>query len=364
MSINQEVDKGIKPRPGHTTQRAGQTRQIRKHGGRDQRAERILPEGDDPKVQSPGIKAMHRDLQGSTTLVRLPAKVMAKQTCSPCRQCHHRSHRGHPWTGYNMPGQQMMMMPQHMAPIMHMQMAPTPVQPPQPPQPVAPMAPSFQSPAPPQLNMDSEQREFMEMARARQAELPADMRQKMQKMTKKEGAQATKDLHSAVRNLGFARKDVEEALQARFNLISSWKSFLSGAVQTWQEYTALFQQQERDLQERIQQAHIAFAAAKAQAEQSQVEAGKITPIEIKDDEEELEGQTQADLSSGKIHEGLQNLTASLQQLQQQAEAIETEQKATKRPRTEGPLPSEAMETSGPEHSGDVSKPPFVSPGCA
>ena len=155
-----------------------------------------------------------------------------------------------------------------------------------------------------------------------------------------------------------------EALQARFNLISSWKSFLSGAVQTWQEYTALFQQQERDLQERIQQAHIAFAAAKAQAEQSQVEAGKITPIEIKDDEEELEGQTQADLSSGKIHEGLQNLTASLQQLQQQAEAIETEQKATKRPRTEGPLPSEAMETSGPEHSGDVSKPPFVSPGCA
>ena len=92
-----------------------------------------------------------------------------------------------------------------------------------------------------------------------------------------------------MRNLGFARKDVEEALQARFNLISSWKSFLSGAVQTWQEYTALFQQQEQDLQERIQQAHIAFAAAKAQAEQSQVEAGKITPIEIKDDEEELEG---------------------------------------------------------------------------
>lgn len=94
MSINQEVDKGIKPRPGHTIQRAGQTRQIRKHGGRDQRAERIHPEGDDPKVRSPGIKAMHRDLQGSTTLVRLPAKAMAKQTCSPCRQCHHRPRRG------------------------------------------------------------------------------------------------------------------------------------------------------------------------------------------------------------------------------------------------------------------------------
>lgn len=207
--------------------------------------------------------------------------------------------------------------------------------------------------------MDAEQREFMEMVKARQAELPADMRQKMQKMTKKEGAQATKDLHSAVTNLGYARKDVEEALQARFNLISSWKSFLSGAVQSWQEYTALFQQQERDLQERIQQAHAAFAAAKEQAEQSQAEAGKITAIEIKDDDEELEGQTQADLSSGKIHDGLQSLTASLQQLQQQAESIETEQKANKRPRTEGPLQAEMMDTGDKAEEGVASKSPFA-----
>jgi hypothetical protein len=213
--------------------------------------------------------------------------------------------------------------------------------------------------------MDSEQREFMEMARARQSELPPDMRQKMQKLTKKEGAQATKELHSAVRTLGFARKDVEEALQARSNLIGSWKSFLSGAVQTWQDYTVLFQNQERELQERIQQAHLAFAQAKQQAEQSQQEAGKITAIEIKDDEEELDGdQSQADLSSGKIHEGLKNLTASLQQLQQQAEAIEIEEKAAKRPRTTASQMAAAMETGDGGPSTEASKPPFVSPGCA
>jgi hypothetical protein len=161
-------------------------------------------------------------------------------------------------------------------------------------------------------------------------------------------------------NLGFARKDVEEALQARFNLISSWKSFLSGAVQTWQEYTVLFQNQERELQERIHQAHLAFAQAKQQAEQSQAEAGKITAIEIKDDEEELDGdQPQIDLSSGKINEGLKNLTASLQQLQPQAAAIEIEEKAAKRPRTSAPQDAEAMETGAGGPASEASKPPFV-----
>jgi hypothetical protein len=265
------------------------------------------------------------------------------------------------WTNFNMPMQNMqtMMMPQNL-PFMQppLPMVPTQITPQQ--QTVMSTAPNLQSPIPPQLVLDTEQKEFMEMARARQSELPADMRQKMQKMTKKEGAQATKDLHSAVRNLGFARKDVEEALQARFNLISSWKSFLSGAVQTWQEYTVLFQNQERELQERIHQAHLAFAQAKQQAEQSQAEAGKITAIEIKDDEEELDGdQPQIDLSSGKINEGLKNLTASLQQLQQQAEAIEIEEKAAKRPRTSAPQDAEAMETGAGGPASEASKPPFV-----
>ena len=270
------------------------------------------------------------------------------------------------WTNFNMqnmPNPQMMMMSQGM-PFMPPPQSKVPPSSTQQATSVAPTAPTFQSPIPPQLVMDSEQREFMEMARARQSELPPDMRQKMQKLTKKEGAQATKELHSAVRTLGFARKDVEEALQARSNLIGSWKSFLSGAVQTWQEYTVLFQNQERELQERIQQAHLAFAQAKQQAEQSQQEAGKITAIEIKDDDEELDGdQSQADLSSGKIHEGLKNLTASLQQLQQQAEAIEIEEKAAKRPRTTASQMAADMET-GDGGPAEASKPPFVSPGCA
>jgi seryl-tRNA synthetase len=149
-------------------------------------------------------------------------------------------------------------------------------------------------------------------------------------------------------------------------MISSWKTFLTDAVKTWQEYATLFQNQERELQERIQQAQSAFAQAKQQAEQSQEEAGKISAIEIKDDDEEIEGDSsQAEMTSGKIHEGMMSLTASLQQLQAQAVAIEIEEKAAKRPRTSSPVATDAR------MSGEVAEAPqntsashFVSPGCA
>ena len=155
-------------------------------------------------------------------------------------------------------------------------------------------------------------------------------------------------------------------MQARCNMISSWKTFLTDAVKTWQEYATLFQNQERELQERIQQAQSAFAQAKQQAEQSQEEAGKISAIEIKDDDEEIEGDSsQAEMTSGKIHEGMMSLTASLQQLQAQAVAIEIEEKAAKRPRTSSPVGTDAR------MSGEVAEAPkntsashFVLPGCA
>jgi len=272
-----------------------------------------------------------------------------------------------PWTGYNMqnmPGMHFSQQMPHMQPVTPQAMAAAPLtQGPQ--QPLAPLAPVLHPSMPPQISVETAQKEFIEMAKARQMELPPDMRQRVQRMSKSEGAQATKDLHTAVRSLGFARKDVEEALQARCNLITSWKHFLAEAVQQWQGYTTLFQQQEQELQARIQQAHAVFATAKEQAEQSQAEAGKISTIEIVDDEEELKGeQASVEKASGQIQEGLTHLTASLQQLQASAEAIETMEKAAKRPRTsENAANDEAMEAKG-DFAPDGTKPPFASPGCA
>ena len=227
-----------------------------------------------------------------------------------------------------------------------------------------PTAPSTAMPPPPlapAAHLDNEQKEFLELARARLMELPVDMRQKVQKLVKKEGAQVTKELHSAVKGLGLARSALEEALQARLNLLSSWRIFLTDAVKTWQDYAQLFQSQERDLQERIQTAQTNFAAAKVHADQSQAAAGTVPVIEIPEEDDPLqEDQVSAANSSEKIHAGLINLTSSLQQLKEHAESIEAEEKSTKRPRI---APVENDANMGPGDTGE-SKPPFVSPGCA
>ena len=272
-----------------------------------------------------------------------------------------------PWPGYAGMNQPIMMQPP-MQPIQPMQPMPASIPQHQPPpqlaQMMAPVAPTFSAPSPPQTSVSSAQMEFIEIARARQAELPADMRHQMQKMAKKEGARATKDLHSAVKQLGIARAEVEEAIQARINLIASWKNFLTEAVKTWQDYTVLFQTQERGLQARIQEAQENFAQAKIQAAESQAVAGKLT-IEIKDEDDDLvDGQETTDLSAGKINEGLATLSASLQQMKEQADAIVVEENAAKRQRTAASqLGDQVMEVGVPAGSKASSKPPFASPGC-
>ena len=275
-----------------------------------------------------------------------------------------------PWPGYAQAPQPMMVMPQPQPPAPAMSST-MPTMPPVMTVNSAPSAPPMQTMAPPQIPagesaMDAEQREFLELARARQMDLPPDPRQKVQKMVKKEGARTTKNLHSAVHNLGNARTDLEEALQARYNLIASWKNFLTEGVKIWQDHTALFQMQEKDLQERIQQAQENFNLAKAQAAASQEAAGKIQTIEIKDEDEEemAEGTATADQSSTKISSGLENLSQSLQQLKEQAATIEIQEKAAKRPRT-----SEVLEDEGNVHMSTAPPPgakalqPFASPGC-
>ena len=267
-----------------------------------------------------------------------------------------------PWPGYAGMAQPIMMQTPMQPMPAPMQSVPQQQAPPQLAQMMAPVAPPFSAPPPPQASMSSEQMEFIEMARARQSELPADMRHQMQKMAKKEGARATKDLHSAVKQLGIARAEVEEAIQARINLIASWKNFLSEAVKTWQDYTVLFQTQERGLQARIQEAQENFTQAKIQAEESQAVAGKLT-IEIKDEDDDFtEGQEKTDRSAGKINEGLATLSASLQQMKEQADAIVVEENAAKRQRTSH-QGDQAMEVGDLADSKESSRQPFASPGC-
>lgn len=164
---------------------------------------------------------------------------------------------------------------------------------------------------------------------ASSVDLPLDVQQKVQSESRKQGKRAIKDLQVAAKSLGEARTAYEEALLARTQHISSWKSFLAEAVKNWTDYAKMFEQNEQALQMRISSAREQFQEAKECLDASKTAAGQVTEIS---DEEELPGDSET--SAMQITESIQTLSNSLLKLSKDAESIQVEGPAAKRPRME------------------------------
>ena len=245
-----------------------------------------------------------------------------------------------PWPGQigpMMPPMQAMMNPAMMNPAMMMQPMPTMAMPNVVSTPSSAPSTSAQPGAgmtPEQQERERKMQELMTYLKKRGPDLPKDVSQKVREIAKKDGAQANQDLESAAKALGYAKDELEAALQARTNLVASWKTFLTDAVATWKEYASLFQTQEKEHQERIQAAQEAFATAKTEVDETKAIVGAV--IEIKDEEDELDCPPN-NVTSEKITESMQFLTQSLQQFQEKAEEIHIEaQTSLKRPRLAPP----------------------------
>ena len=158
-----------------------------------------------------------------------------------------------------------------------------------------------------------------------------DVQQRIQTESRKQGKKVIKDLQASAKALGEARTAYEEALQARVQHVSQWKSFLAEAVRNWTDYAKMFEQNESALQARIAAARDQFQEAKECLDASKTSAGQVTEVAASD-EEELPGD--ADSSAMQITTSIQTLSNSLQQLSKDAEAIQVEGPAAKRPRTE------------------------------
>ena len=85
-------------------------------------------------------------------------------------------------------------------------------------------------------------------------ELPDDVQEEIKEVTAKEAKVNRKTLHQAVDAMDRARQVYEEAVQARSQLHSQWRTFLAESVKLWQGHAANFQSQDTQLTERIQQA--------------------------------------------------------------------------------------------------------------
>ena len=175
------------------------------------------------------------------------------------------------------------------------------------------------------------QSDLINFLQKRSVDLPPDVQHRIQSESRKQGKKVIKDLQVSAKALGEARTAYEEALQARVQHVSTWKSFLAEAVRNWTDYAKMFEQQESALQARIAAARDQFQEAKECLDASKTSAGQVTEVAASD-EEELPGD--GDSSAMQITTSIQTLSNSLQQLSKEAEAIQIEGPATKRPSTE------------------------------
>ena len=140
--------------------------------------------------------------------------------------------------------------------------------------------------------------------------LPAELQTMVNEAAIKEGQQQTKQLHAVVAAHGRARKELQQAQLARFNLHNAWRGFLSQAVTQWQGYSAQFLDQEKQMNARVTTAMEALE----QAKESLAKAKSTAGIETKEDAMAVSDEEAQDLAgptADRITEGLTNLQTSL-----------------------------------------------------
>ena len=177
-------------------------------------------------------------------------------------------------------------------------------------------------------------------------------------------------MHQAVKAMDDARLEYDRAVQARSNLHSQWRTFLTTSLKLWQDHATSFQQQEVQLTQRIQQAKDLFAQAKQAMDEAKIEADKLVPLDSKetinvsdDDMKDLKDVPMA--AAERIASGLTNLVETMSKLKEQTEQIEEEEQQRKRPRVRPTVAEEAQPGALPAQEPEaslLSAPPFGAPG--
>ena len=187
--------------------------------------------------------------------------------------------------------------------------------------------------------------------------LPDDVQQEMKTLKIKEEKEQNKELNQAVKGLRKARKELQESHEARAQLHSQWRNFLSLSVTQWQGFTSQFQAREKVAVNRISEAQQALQEAKALLASSK-EIVELAPnaesVQDVDLVSEDDTAKTAD-SASRMQDGMQNLTTTLENLHKAAEDIHASEQAAKRARLQG-----QGDVSGALGSGALE--PFAQPG--
>lgn len=140
-------------------------------------------------------------------------------------------------------------------------------------------------------------------------QLPEEVKAAMKEMAAKDGRQQTKELHAAVTNLGFARKEMEAALQDREQLHCAWQSYVHDAILRWETWTQEFTTQDTAMSVRIQEAQEALQTARAAFVEQKANAGVPIEVDQEEDEDELRPATDSQIAEqmSMMKEALKNV---------------------------------------------------------
>lgn len=169
----------------------------------------------------------------------------------------------------------------------------------------SPSGPVAASPQPPQE--DKQLKAIMSALKKHSDTLPPELQTMVNEAAIKEGQQQTKHLHAVVAVHGKARKGLQQAQLARFNLHTAWRGFLSQAVTLWEGYSRQFREQEQQLNERVEAAQASLDQAKENLATTKSQAGVDTKEDSMQVSEDDNDKDVAGKTSARIKEGLSNL---------------------------------------------------------
>lgn len=199
-------------------------------------------------------------------------------------------------------------------------------------------------------------------------ELPDDVQDDIKDVCAKEAKSQRKTLHLAVNAMDDARQVYDDAVRARSQLHSQWKSFLAESLKLWQHYTASFQSQEKELTARIQQAKDTFVQARDAMNEAKIEAANMVPVDdktvtVSDDEEFKDLKDVPMAAAERIATGLNNLVETMSALHHQTEELVMEEQRAKRPRVQADPPADGASGTLPGASSlQANAPPFGAAG--
>ena len=181
--------------------------------------------------------------------------------------------------------------------------------------PIAPIAPPAAPPTPPSTAESSQMKTLMTALKKVSTELPPEIQAAMRGLQQDDSKQLTKQLHSAVSQLGNAKKSLAELSNARATLHQSWNGFLEAAITRWQRYAEEFAQQDKDLAAQIEKAKESVKSCKENFRDLQKLEGESKPDTEKviSDEEDQQTPSKVDVHMSQMQESLKALKGNMEE---------------------------------------------------